>query len=334
MPDTTPRTVPRQRLIDRLRAGEPAALARALTLTETGGADAQTLLRQIHGDQHGDPARHAVVVGFTGPPGVGKSTLISAYVRTLRGEGRTVAVLAVDPTSPKSGGAILGDRARMGEHAVDQGVFIRSLAARSHLGGLTLNIHALVDVVAAAGWDVIVLETVGTGQSEIEVANVADVTVVINAPGLGDEVQALKAGILEIADVLVVNKADLPGAARTEQQLGTMLHLRPDDAPEIPVIPTVAAEGEGLDPLTTAIDSRAATITPAGRARRARSHAVDLIAEAAGRRVRERFRGPEAAALDALSRRLLAGEINADEAARLALLSQPAGSPLPPDIPK
>jgi len=319
MPDAAARDIPRPRLIDRLRAGEPAALARALTLVETGGADAQTLLRQVHDGQHTDPARHAVVVGFTGPPGAGKSTLISAYIRTLRGEGRTVAALAVDPSSPKSGGAILGGRARMGEHAVDPGVFIRSLAARGHLGGLTLNIHALVDVVGAAGWDAIVLETVGTGQSEIEVARVVDVTVVISAPGLGDEVQAMKAGILEIADVLVVNKADLPGAARTEQQLGTMLHLRPDDAPEVPVVRTVATDGDGLEDLVAAVDTRAATITPAERAQRARAHAhaADLIAEAAARRVRDQFRGPDAAALDTLS--LLAGEIDADEAARLAL---------------
>ena len=319
MPDAAARDIPRPRLIDRLRAGEPAALARALTLVETGGADAQTLLRQVHDGQHTDPARHAVVVGFTGPPGAGKSTLISAYIRTLRGEGRTVAALAVDPSSPKSGGAILGGRARMGEHAVDPGVFIRSLAARGHLGGLTLNIHALVDVVGGAGWDAIVLETVGTGQSEIEVARVADVTVVISAPGLGDEVQAMKAGILEIADVLVVNKADLPGAARTEQQLGTMLHLRPDDAPEVPVVRTVATDGDGLEDLVAAVDTRAATITPAERAQRARAHAADLIAEAAARRVRDQFRGPDAAALDTLSLRLLAGEIDADEAARLAL---------------
>jgi len=135
MPDAAARDIPRPRLIDRLRAGEPAALARALTLVETGGTDAQTLLRQVHDAQQADPARHAVVVGFTGPPGAGKSTLISAYIRTLRSEGCTVAALAVDPSSPKSGGAILGDRARMGEHAVDRGVFIRSLAARGHLGG-------------------------------------------------------------------------------------------------------------------------------------------------------------------------------------------------------
>jgi len=317
MPDSRPEAAPPAAgLADRLRTGEVAALARALSLMDGGGEGARRLLHAVRPD-----ARCAAVVGFTGPPGAGKSTLINAFIRRQRALGRTVAALAVDPSSPKGGGAILGDRARMGEHVADPGVFIRSLAARGHLGGLTLNIHALVDVVDAAGWDVILLETVGTGQSEVEVARVADATVVISAPGLGDDVQAIKAGVLEIADVLAVNKADLPGATVTAQQLSAMLTLRPDDSREVPVIRTTATTGGGIEALADAVDAVCARVTADSRTARAQAHAAEMIAQAAARRLRAELLGPHQALLRELTGQLLAGEIDADEAACEAALA-------------
>ena len=186
---------------ERLLGGDVAALARAISLLEVGGQQSDALAARLRG--HAGQAR---VIGFTGPPGAGKSTLISAYVAALRARAESVAILAVDPSSPLSGGAVLGDRTRMGEHSTDPGVFIRSVAARGHLGGLALSIPGILDAVDAAGWPTIILETVGAGQSETEIVEFADVKVVLNAPGLGDDVQAIKAGILEIADVLVVKQ--------------------------------------------------------------------------------------------------------------------------------
>ena len=188
---------------------------------ERGGAAADLIYRRIC-----PRVGRATVIGFTGPPGAGKSTLIDAYIAALRTRGHSVAVAAVDPSSPISGGAVLGDRMRMRRHAEDSGVFIRSVASHGHLGGLSESIHRIVDAMDAAGRDFIIIETVGTGQSEVEVVEIADMCVVVNAPNMGDEVQAMKAGILEIADVLVVNKADLPLAQRTTKQLTNMLELR------------------------------------------------------------------------------------------------------------
>ena len=214
----------RPSLIERLTAGEGAALARAISLIEAGGPVAGVIHRAVHRS-----AGKSLVVGFTGPPGAGKSTLIDAYIAELRKSGRTVAVAAVDPSSPFCGGAVLGDRIRMGRHTEDDGVFIRSISSRGHLGGLTENIHRIIDVMDAAGRDVIVIETVGTGQSEVELIEIADIRVVVNAPGLGDDVQAIKAGIMEIADILVLNKADMPMADITVRQLRSMLRLRHRD---------------------------------------------------------------------------------------------------------
>lgn len=232
---------------ERLRAGDPAALAQALTVLEAGGAEADALRRRLHAS-----VGSALVVGFTGPPGVGKSTLVNAYVEELRRRGRTVAVLAVDPSSPLTGGAILGDRTRMGQHTADPGVFVRSVASRGHLGGLALAIPAMLDAVDVAGFDDIVLEAVGAGQSEIEISRFADVTVVLNAPGLGDDVQAIKAGILEVADVLVVNKADLPLADQTARHLESMLQLRAADRVP-PVLRVSATQRLGVGELADAI---------------------------------------------------------------------------------
>ena len=202
-----------------------------------------------------DKPRTTPVVGFTGAPGVGKSTLINAYTALCRSQDRSVAVVSVDPSSPISGGAILGDRLRMAEHAQDEGVYIRSLASRGHLGGLCRNIDQVIRVIDTAGWDVIVLETVGTGQSEVEVASIADVKVVVNAPGMGDSIQAMKSGILEIADILVVNKADLPHAGQTSKELRAMLRLRSNSTATVAVIETVATSHAGIDELSAAIDA-------------------------------------------------------------------------------
>jgi len=236
-------------LLKQLLDGQPAALARAISLAENDLHGREELLAGVPGDSHTTP-----LVGFTGAPGVGKSSLINAYTKFCREHNRRVAILSVDPSSPISGGAILGDRLRMAEHSSDDGVFIRSLASRGHLGGLCDNITDIIRLVEAAGWDVIVLETVGAGQSEIELASIADIKIVISAPGMGDAIQAMKAGILEIADILVVNKSDLPDAGQTSRDLLAMLRLRPKSRSEVAVIKTVATRHVGINELSAAID--------------------------------------------------------------------------------
>ena len=222
-------------------AGDRRCIARAITALENGSAQAPALRAAL--------AAHtgrAHVVGVTGPPGGGKSTLVSALIRALRARGRTVAVVAVDPSSPYTGGAVLGDRIRMGEHQADAGVFIRSLASRGHLGGLSRAAADVIDVFDAAGYDTVITETVGAGQSEVEITQVADTRLVVCPPGLGDDVQAIKAGLLEIADAFVVSKADLSDAARTEADLHAMLALRRRRDPLPPVFRTQATTGEGV----------------------------------------------------------------------------------------
>jgi len=299
-------------VVDKLIAGDAPTLARCITLMETGGPTADLVHQRI--------CRHvgrAAIIGFTGAPGAGKSTLIDAYVCALRGRGLKVAVAAVDPSSPISGGAILGDRVRMQRHAEDAGVFIRSVASRGHLGGLSENIHRIVDVMDAAGRDVVIIETVGTGQAEVEVAEIADICVVVNAPNMGDDVQAMKAGVLEIADVLVVNKADLPLAARTAEQLKNMLKLRREKL-DVPVIETVATKATGIDTLFAAIAGR---LPPAGgdkqktRERRMRR----LIAQAAGRATHDVIRDAAGGDMNALVKKAASGEIGVAEAASRAL---------------
>ena len=197
---------------------------------------------------------HALVVGFTGPPGAGKSTLVNAVIETLRQQGRTVGVIAVDPSSPISGGAILGDRIRMTAALDDDGVFVRSLASRGYLGGLSPAAVRIIDALDGAGFDIVLLETVGTGQNEIDVAEVADIRVVISAPGLGDDIQAMKSGLLEIADVMVVNKGDRPGAEQTMQQLLGALSIRATISDKVPVLKTSALNGDGVAELVETID--------------------------------------------------------------------------------
>jgi LAO/AO transport system kinase len=265
-------------LVDRLLRGEPAALARAITAVETESEKGREILRAVQ-----PRLGRARLVGFTGPPGAGKSTLVGAYIGALRKQARSVGVIAVDPSSPISGGAILGDRLRMAEHAGDDAVFIRSLASRGHLGGLAPAASRIADLMDAAGKDVVILETVGAGQSEVEVAEVADVAVVVCAPGLGDDVQAIKAGILEIADVLVVNKSDLPLADRTRRQLKAMLQLRASRG-DVAVLSTTATSGAGVAELAAAIDAvsaRKGRPPPGTRLKR-------IIADAAAREMRAR----------------------------------------------
>jgi LAO/AO transport system kinase len=230
-------------LAERIRGGDRRALARAITAVENETAEAASIRAALAAH-----LGHAQVTGITGPPGAGKSTLVNALVKVLVGYGRRVAVIAVDPSSPLSGGAVLGDRVRMGEMQGHDAVFIRSLAARGHLGGLSRTAAQVIDVLDGAGFDDVLVETVGAGQSEVEVAKVAAHRLVVCPPGLGDDVQAIKAGILEIADAFVVNKADLPEAARTERELQAMLALRTGAAADVqpPVLKTVATNGEGV----------------------------------------------------------------------------------------
>ena len=244
-------------LVARAREGQPRAVARLISYVE----DASPLLRQVTAALAPYSGR-AHVIGLTGAPGVGKSTSTSALVAAFRARGDRVGVLAVDPSSPFSGGALLGDRVRMQEHALDPGVFIRSMASRGHLGGLSWATPQAVRVLDAAGCDVVLVETVGVGQSEVEVAGAADTTVVLLAPGMGDGVQAAKAGILEIGDVFVVNKADRDGADMTLRELRHMLTLGSgprsgpsDDSWTPPVLRTVASRGEGIGDVLAAIDA-------------------------------------------------------------------------------
>lgn len=252
-------------------AGSRIALARAVTLIENdrpGAAGLHAALAARRG--------HAHVVGITGAPGAGKSTLISALLRELRARARRVAVLAVDPSSPISGGALLGDRVRMSEAGADEDVFIRSVSSRGHLGGLSRTAGRIIDVFDAAGFDVVIVETVGTGQSEVEISRFADSNVVVCPPGLGDEVQAIKAGILEIADVLVVNKADLPSAARTVRDLKIAPGLRHRMGWKVPVLSTVATEGEGIAALVDALDAHV-QVTGIGRRLRGAGAPAQLV---------------------------------------------------------
>jgi len=248
-------------LVERLLEGDRRALARAISLVESGDPGSRVILRQVY-----PHTGRAQIVGMTGAPGTGKSTLVSALAREFRRRRRTVGIVAVDPSSPFTGGALLGDRIRMQELAGDSGIFIRSMASRGHLGGLARATGEVVKLLDAAGFSLIVVETVGAGQSEVEVAGAAHTTIVVDVPGLGDDIQAIKAGILEIADILVVNKADLPGADRRVAQLEAMLDMgyaQADWRP--PVLRTVATRGEGVGELAEAIERHWAFLQEEGR---------------------------------------------------------------------
>jgi LAO/AO transport system kinase len=323
-------------LVDAALAGDRRALARLLTAVENRTGVGEHALRRLYAR-----AGSAHLVGITGPPGSGKSTLVASLIAMLRDAGRTVAVVAVDPSSPITGGALLGDRVRMQAYAEDDGVFIRSMASRGHAGGLASTSATAAAVLDACGFDVVLLETVGTGQSEVEVAAAADTTVVLEAPEMGDEVQAIKAGLLEVADIVVVNKGDRPGAQRTASQLRAMLvpsvgrsaaspasdaSARPQ--PKRPeVLITTALSGEGVPALIAALDrhraaGRAGADAPYRRARaeaQVRAIVLDRIWE------RVRASGESDTLLDAVAKHELDPYAAADRLVALAAAGRPTG---------
>ncbi len=237
-------------LVERLLKGDRKACARLITIVENCSPEAKAALSGIY-----PHTGKAYIIGVTGPPGVGKSTLVDKITKELRSRGKTVGIIAIDPSSPFTGGAILGDRIRMQDKCTDEGVFIRSMATRGHLGGLARATIDTVKILDAFGKDFIIIETVGTGQAEVDIVSVADTTVVATAPGLGDEIQAIKAGILEIADIIVVNKADLPGSDKTVIQLESAVRLdQSGKSWKTPVIKTSAETNSGTDELLNAIE--------------------------------------------------------------------------------
>jgi LAO/AO transport system kinase len=305
-------------LVEKARSGDARAVARLISLVE----DASPLLREVMAGL-APYTGNAQIVGITGSPGVGKSTSTSALVTALRKAGKRVGVLAVDPSSPFSGGALLGDRIRMQDHALDRDVYIRSMASRGHLGGLSWSTPQAMRVLDAAGCDVVLVETVGVGQSEVEIAGLADTTLVLLAPGMGDGVQAAKAGILEIGDVYVVNKADRDGAEQVRRELRTMISLadRPEGSWKPPIVLTVAQVGQGVDEVVSAIDEHRNWMESSGELERRRvRRARDEIEAIAVTSLRERWgdvhRRTE---LDDLAKQVAAGNSDPYRAADVLL---------------
>ncbi|HEX6921361.1 MAG TPA: methylmalonyl Co-A mutase-associated GTPase MeaB [Actinomycetes bacterium] len=306
-------------LVERARAGDPRSVARLISLVE----DASPLLREVMAAlmPYGG---NAVVIGLTGAPGVGKSTSTSALVTAFRAQDKRVGVLAVDPSSPFSGGALLGDRVRMQDHATDPHVYIRSMASRGHLGGLSWSTPQALRVLDAAGCDVILVETVGVGQSEVEIAGLADTTVVLLAPGMGDAIQAAKAGILEVGDVYVVNKADREGADATLRELRHMLTLgesrQPGDWRPV-IVKTVASRAEGIDEVVEALEKHRRWLEETGTLRmRRHRRAADEVESIAVTSLRERMGDLRSGhALDDVADRVVGGELDPYAAADLLL---------------
>jgi LAO/AO transport system kinase len=298
-------------LVERARDGGPRAVARLISLVEDASPQLRDVARKL-----APMTGRAAVIGLTGPPGVGKSTSTSLLVSALRRRGKRVGVLAVDPSSPFSGGALLGDRVRMQDHATDGGVFIRSMATRGHLGGLAWATPQALRVLDAAGFDVVLVETVGVGQSEVDIVSLADTTLVLLAPGMGDGVQAAKAGILEVADVFVVNKADRDGADQVVRDLKYMISLgrREKEGPSwrVPVVSTIAAKGQGIDDVIEAIDAHRDWMAEHGELERRRTaraaSEVEAIAVAALRDQIGDLHGGDA--LDGLAKQVMAGQVD------------------------
>ena len=275
-----------QELFDAARAGDRAAMARLLSLIERGGESAREVGRLSY-----PLGGNAYTVGLTGAPGAGKSTLTSVTIGHIRSLDREVAVLAIDPSSPFSGGAILGDRVRMQDHATDPGVFIRSMATRGHLGGLSLAAPEAVRLLDALGHELVLIETVGVGQVEVEIAGKADTTVVVVNPGWGDSVQANKAGLMEIADIFVINKADRKGVDETRRDLEQMLELSQLGDWRPPIIPTVASQNDGIETFWAAVTEHREHITASGELQKRRQRRLrDELREIIVRRLEIRAR--------------------------------------------
>ncbi len=318
-------------LVGRARGGEPRAVARLVSLVEDGAdgsPELRTIMRAI-----APLAGRARVLGLTGAPGVGKSTTTSALVRAYRRLGKRVGVLAIDPSSPFTGGALLGDRVRMQDHATDHDVFIRSMATRGHLGGLASATPQALRVLDAAGFEVIMIETVGVGQAEVEVASLADTTLVLVAPGMGDAIQAAKAGILEVGDVFVVNKADRDGAQQTVRDLRNMIALadRSEAAWRPPIVSTVAVRDEGIDELAGKLEAHAAWLDSSGEgARRRQARAGAEVAAIAVAELRARMGVlPGDARIGQLAARVVDGELDPYSAAD-ELIAAMSPDPRPP----
>ena len=285
MPDTP---VALLELIAGAQAGDVRKIARLISKIEDGGVESREVLRAL-----ATYSGRAHVIGLTGAPGVGKSTTTSALVTALRSAGHRVAVLAVDPSSPFSGGALLGDRIRMQRHSGDEGVYIRSMASRGHLGGLSATTPQVIRVLDATGFDIVIIETVGVGQSEVEIAATADTSIVLLAPGMGDGIQAAKAGILEIGDIFVVNKADRDGADATAREIRHMVELGTWHGWKPPVLKASAAQGTGIDEVVDAMNAHRAWLAESGedrvrRHRRVREEITALVLGAVRERLAER----------------------------------------------
>lgn len=274
-------------LVSRLADGDARALARAISMVEEDVPSAAEVLREVF-----PRTGRATVLGMTGSPGAGKSSLVDRLIASFRTDGRRVGVVAVDPSSAYSGGAILGDRVRMQSHSADDGVYIRSMASRGHLGGLSRAANDAVDLMDAAGYDPVIIETVGVGQDEIEVARAADCVAVVLVPGMGDDIQAIKAGILEIADLFVINKSDRPGAERVEADLEYMLSLAPEaTSPRPAIVRTVALRDEGVADVKAAVSAFLQRAGPARRALRRRERAESRFLALLADRLMETVRG-------------------------------------------
>jgi LAO/AO transport system kinase len=302
-------------LLERFHNRDERALARAISLLEAGTPEGQMLLQHLRSE--GGKAR---IIGITGSPGSGKSTLTDGLIKVARAQGRCVAVIAVDPTSPFSGGAILGDRIRMMQHHQDEGVFIRSMATRGQLGGLAATTLQALVLLDAYGFDDIFIETVGVGQSEIDIVKVADTTVLVLTPGQGDSVQAFKAGIMEIADVFVINKADLPGSGRLKREIQAALELGHKNADLPDILETVASQAKGMDELYAAINHQHETLKTSGaletlRKQRTRFEITSLLSE----QLRLALQNGQ----DALIDKILKGELTSHQALRELLETTP-----------
>ncbi len=280
------------------KAGERSAIARLISYVERGGPTAAAVSRLTWSS-----ARQAAVIGLTGAPGAGKSTLTNALVKAVRAKGERIAVLAIDPSSPFTNGAILGDRVRMQDHATDEGVFIRSMATRGHVGGLSLATPEAARVLATVGYPTVLIETVGVGQVEVEIAGAADTTVVVVNPGWGDAVQANKAGLLEVADVFVINKADRPGVAEVHRDLEAMLDMHTAPGPwRPPIVEAIASRFEGAEAVWEAIDAHRAHMIETGelerrQAKRAMTEVREIVVRTIERRAVDALHSDDGEAL-------------------------------------